>query len=36
VNHLLCGLAANAALPSELVDRLIAVADADIAVDLAE
>jgi len=35
VNPVLCGLAANAALPSELVDRLIAVADADIAVDLA-
>jgi hypothetical protein len=35
VNHILCGLAANAALPSELVDRLIEVADADIAADLA-
>jgi hypothetical protein len=35
VNHVLCGLAANAALPSELLDRLIAVADADIAADLA-
>ncbi|MGW1212634.1 hypothetical protein ACWD5F_23775 [Streptomyces sp. NPDC002499] len=35
MNHVLCGLAANAALPPELVDRLIAVADADIAVDLA-
>ncbi|MGW4032126.1 hypothetical protein ACWEFL_22915 [Streptomyces sp. NPDC004838] len=35
MNHVLCGLAANAALPSELVDRLIAVADADIAADLA-
>lgn len=35
VNPVLCGLAANPALPSELVDRLIAVADADIAVDLA-
>jgi hypothetical protein len=35
VNHVLCGLAANAALPSELVDRLIEVADADIAADLA-
>ncbi|MFF1641501.1 hypothetical protein ACFVXA_28505 [Streptomyces sp. NPDC058246] len=35
MNHVLCGLAANASLPSELVDRLIAVADADIAVDLA-
>ncbi len=28
--HVLCGLAANAALPSELVDRLIAVAVADV------
>ncbi|MFI9581724.1 hypothetical protein ACIHCQ_07760 [Streptomyces sp. NPDC052236] len=36
MNHVLCGLAANAALPSELVDRLIAVADADIAADLAD
>ncbi|MEV0225794.1 hypothetical protein [Streptomyces sp. NPDC050704] len=35
MNHVLCGLAANAALPSGLVDRLIAVADADIAADLA-
>ncbi|UUU20768.1 hypothetical protein [Streptomyces sp. DSM 40750] len=35
MNHLLCGLAANPALPSELVDRLIAVADADVAHDLA-
>ncbi|WP_455355121.1 hypothetical protein [Streptomyces sp. SYSU K217416] len=35
MNHVLCGLAANAALPSELVGRLIAVADADIAADLA-
>ncbi|WP_329528605.1 hypothetical protein [Streptomyces sp. NBC_01462] len=35
MNHVLCGLAANAALSSELVNRLIAVADADIAVDLA-
>ncbi|MFF2851368.1 hypothetical protein ACFVT5_34325 [Streptomyces sp. NPDC058001] len=35
MNHLLCGLAAHPALPSELVDRLIAVADADIASDLA-
>ncbi|MFI1420339.1 hypothetical protein ACH4VX_20620 [Streptomyces sp. NPDC020731] len=33
MNHVLCGLAANASLPSELVDRLIA--DADIALDLA-
>ncbi|MCX4821836.1 hypothetical protein OG883_18490 [Streptomyces sp. NBC_01142] len=36
MNHVLCGLAANPALPSELVDRLIAVADADIAADLAD
>lgn len=35
VNDVLCGLAANTALPSELVDRLIAIADADIAADLA-
>uniref|UniRef100_A0AAU2W1N5 Leucine rich repeat variant n=1 Tax=Streptomyces sp. NBC_00008 TaxID=2903610 RepID=A0AAU2W1N5_9ACTN len=35
MNHVLCGLAANAALPSELVRRLIAVADADIAESLA-
>ncbi|MER5227945.1 hypothetical protein [Streptomyces flaveus] len=35
MNHVLCGLAANTALPPELVDRLIAVADADIASDLA-
>ncbi|MEU9862556.1 hypothetical protein AB0D99_16960 [Streptomyces sp. NPDC047971] len=35
MNHLLCGLAANDALPSELVDRLIAVADTDIAAALA-
>lgn len=35
MNHVLCGLAANVSLPSELVDRLIAVADAEIAVDLA-
>jgi hypothetical protein len=35
VNHVLCGLAANAALPSELVDRLIAVTDAEVAADLA-
>ncbi|MFF8605701.1 hypothetical protein ACF06X_07155 [Streptomyces sp. NPDC015346] len=35
MNHLLCGLAANEALPSELVDRLIALADDDIAADLA-
>jgi hypothetical protein len=36
VNHVLCGLAANPALPTELVDRLIAVADEDIAADLAD
>ncbi|MEU6389095.1 hypothetical protein [Streptomyces sp. NPDC046939] len=36
MNHVLCGLAANTALPSELVDRLIAVADADIAWHLAD
>ncbi|MGW7053464.1 hypothetical protein [Streptomyces sp. NPDC054887] len=35
MNHVLCGLAANVALPSEVVDRLIVVADADIAVELA-
>ncbi|MFI2379730.1 hypothetical protein ACH5AO_32445 [Streptomyces sp. NPDC018964] len=35
MNHVLCGLAANVSLPSELVDRLIAVADADIAAELA-
>ncbi|MFF3447742.1 hypothetical protein ACFYXJ_11520 [Streptomyces sp. NPDC002667] len=36
MNHLLSGLAANPALPSELVDRLIAVADTDLAHDLAD
>ncbi|WP_234382293.1 DUF2336 domain-containing protein [Streptomyces dysideae] len=36
MNHVLCGLAANTALPSELVDQLIAVADDDIAADLAD
>ncbi|BCL28857.1 hypothetical protein ACFFS2_05415 [Streptomyces aurantiacus] len=35
MHHILCGLAANPALPSELVDRLIAVADDDIAWELA-
>ncbi|WP_151774138.1 hypothetical protein [Streptomyces abyssomicinicus] len=35
MNHVLYGLAANAALPSELVDRLTAIADADIAAELA-
>ncbi|MGW4544941.1 hypothetical protein ACWEN4_00980 [Streptomyces violaceorubidus] len=35
MNHLLCGLAANPALPPELADRLIGVADDDIAEALA-
>lgn len=35
MRHLLCGLAANPALPSELVDRLISLADDDIAMSLA-
>jgi hypothetical protein len=35
VNHVLYGLAGNTALPSELVDRLIAAADADLAPVLA-
>ncbi|MFF8729332.1 hypothetical protein ACF073_22945 [Streptomyces sp. NPDC015171] len=35
MHHILCGLAANPALTSETVDRLIAVADDDIATDLA-
>lgn len=35
MDHLLCGLAANPALSSELVDRLISVADDDIAASLA-
>ncbi|MFF3615492.1 hypothetical protein [Streptomyces sp. NPDC002580] len=35
MNPVLCGLAANPALPPELVDRLIEVADADLADDLA-
>ncbi|MDQ1037017.1 hypothetical protein QFZ75_003433 [Streptomyces sp. V3I8] len=35
MHHLLCGLAANPALPPELVDRLISVADDDIALHLA-
>ncbi|MGW1497226.1 hypothetical protein ACWCQW_01305 [Streptomyces mirabilis] len=35
MNHILCGLAANPALPSELVDRLITVADDEIATELA-
>ncbi|MET9921247.1 hypothetical protein ABZZ04_29840 [Streptomyces sp. NPDC006435] len=35
MNHVLCGLAANEALPFELVRRLIAVADEDVAHGLA-
>ncbi len=35
MHHVLCGLAANTTLPSYLVDRLIAAADADIAMHLA-
>ncbi|MEV7858716.1 hypothetical protein AB0O86_07745 [Streptomyces hirsutus] len=35
MDHVLCGLAANPTLPAELVDRLIAVADDDIAESLA-
>ncbi|MFH8467492.1 hypothetical protein [Streptomyces sp. NPDC017991] len=35
MHHILCGLAANPALPSELVDRLISLADDDLADDLA-
>ncbi|WP_338692521.1 hypothetical protein V2W30_39420 [Streptomyces sp. Q6] len=35
MNPVLCGLASNVALPVELVDRLIVVADADIADGLA-
>ncbi|MEU9116959.1 hypothetical protein AB0D04_35705 [Streptomyces sp. NPDC048483] len=35
MHHVLCGLAANPALPSELVDRLIKIADADLAEILA-
>lgn len=35
MHHILCGLAANPALSSELVDRLISIADDDIATDLA-
>ncbi|MBM7171836.1 hypothetical protein JQK87_26225 [Streptomyces sp. G44] len=34
MNNVLCGLAANPALPPELTDRLIAVADPEIAADL--
>lgn len=36
VDHVLYGLAANPALPPEFVDRLIAVADADVAWRLAD
>ncbi|MGQ4336268.1 hypothetical protein ACN6LE_007687, partial [Streptomyces hayashii] len=36
MDHVLCGLAANTALPYQLVDRLIAVADADVAGCLAD
>ncbi|MFF4490629.1 hypothetical protein ACFY0F_29865 [Streptomyces sp. NPDC001544] len=35
MNHVLCGLAANVALPSELVDRLITIADSDVAREIA-
>ncbi|MFB6504353.1 hypothetical protein ACFYXP_29885 [Streptomyces sp. NPDC002466] len=35
MNHVLCGLAANEALPFELVGRLIAVADEEVADSLA-
>ncbi|MDO0934188.1 hypothetical protein QQY66_21755 [Streptomyces sp. DG2A-72] len=35
MHHVLCGLAANPALPTELVDRLIGMADADVASALA-
>ncbi|MEZ0076184.1 hypothetical protein [Planotetraspora sp. GP83] len=36
MNHVLCGLASNPALPSDLVDRLITTADEDIAANLTE
>ncbi|WP_257133001.1 hypothetical protein [Streptomyces sp. ms184] len=36
MNHLLCGLAANENLPSPQLDRLIAVADAEVAHHLAD
>ncbi|GGQ23751.1 hypothetical protein [Streptomyces roseolilacinus] len=36
MHHILCGLAANPALPSEMVDRLISLADEEIAENLAE
>ncbi|MFC9628796.1 hypothetical protein ACFTY8_05775 [Streptomyces mirabilis] len=35
MNHILCGLAANPALPAALVNRLITVADDEIATELA-
>ncbi|OKJ91834.1 hypothetical protein [Streptomyces sp. CB02400] len=35
MNHLLCGLAANPNLPPGLVDRLIGIADDDLAAELA-
>ncbi|MFI6950428.1 hypothetical protein [Streptomyces sp. NPDC050422] len=35
MHHVLCGLARNPALPAELIDRLIAVADDDVADGLA-
>ncbi|MFF9217790.1 hypothetical protein [Streptomyces viridosporus] len=35
MDHVLCGLAANTALPSDLVDRLIGIADDDLAAELA-
>lgn len=34
MNHVLCGLAANPALPSEAVDRLITTADEDVSATL--
>lgn len=36
MRHVLCGLAVNPALPGELVDRLIAVADEELAGNLVE
>ncbi|GAA1154057.1 hypothetical protein F4556_001485 [Kitasatospora gansuensis] len=36
MDHLLCGLAANPALPTALLDRLIATADADTLAELAD
>lgn len=35
MNHVLCGLAANPALPAELVERLIGIADEEVAWELA-